>query len=216
MNRELQLREVQFLAIVEYFDDDDDSTAEFVKFCAMSSDAFKENLRSAIRAKFRIDIFGGVFDVFYLDDKTEVKLNLLGDVSDFLLWIGCFFDDQLLHLTFKLRLVVRKKKAFRRTSQQGMTIQQAPAPAISLPTFLPPSTVSETRPVENRKQEEVKSKPPISNSPLFNPPSRESEKAASQKSSNDSDEDMEIALQPVEPKRSVFRSRKRQARMSRS
>ena len=163
MNRELQLREVQFLAIVEYFDDDDDSTAEFVKFCAMSSDAFKENLRSAIRAKFRIDIFGGVFDVFYLDDKTEVKLNLMGDVSDFLLWIGCFFDDQLLHLTFKLRLVVRKKRAFRRASQQGIIVQQPSAPPISLPTFLPTSTVSEAKPAETRKQEEVKSKPPISN-----------------------------------------------------
>lgn len=162
MNRELQLREVQFLAIVEYFDDDE-STAEFVKFGAMSGDAFKENLRAVIRAKFRIDIFGGVFDVFYLDEKTEVKLNLMGDVSDFLLWIGCFFDDQLLHLTFKLRLVVRKKRAFRRASQQGLTIQQASAPPISVPTLLPTSSVSETRPVENKKQEEVKSKPLISN-----------------------------------------------------
>jgi len=124
MNRELQRREVQFLAIVQSFVETS-STAEFIKFSAISSDSFKANLRAVVKEKFKHDIFGGAHDVFYLDDKIEVKLNLLGDMNDFLLWIGCFFDDQLLHLTFKLRLVIRmKNKPQDRQNQATFTSEQ--------------------------------------------------------------------------------------------
>lgn len=176
MNRELQRREVQFLAIVQSYVDG--NTAEFVKFSAISSDSFKANLRAIVKEKFKIDILGGAYDVFYLDDKIEVKLNLLGDVSDFLLWIGCFFDDQLLHLTFKLRLVIRTKYSRQNppnravlTSQQGD--QHCRARVDVIPTAPPqnllPTTsasITDRRQSEPPKYEEAvtkSTKPLISN-----------------------------------------------------
>jgi hypothetical protein len=176
MNRELQRREVQFLVIVQSYVDG--TTAEFVKFSAISSDSFKANLRAVVKDKFKLDILGGAYDVFYLDDKIEVKLNLLGDVSDFLLWIGCFFDDQLLHLTFKLRLVIRTKYSRQNppnravlTSQHGE--QHCRTRVDVIPTappqnFLPSTSASITdrRQSEPPKYEEAvtkSTKPLISN-----------------------------------------------------
>ncbi|CBY36201.1 unnamed protein product [Oikopleura dioica] len=211
MNRELQRREVQFLAIVQSFVETS-STAEFIKFSAISSDSFKANLRAVVKEKLKYDIFGGAHDVFYLDDKIEVKLNLLGDMNDFLLWIGCFFDDQLLHLTFKLRLVIRKKnKPHDRQNQATFTSEQGEqlcrtrvdlTPTRLSQNILPTSSLSitESKLSEPPKYEDAvtkSTKPLISNSPLFKPePS-----APQQNSNNDSDDDMEITLQPLEPKK---------------